>query len=105
MPIHPPVTVTFAPSRLLVHSTQSFGNDPVHFLLGVPTGPQALFIFLSPLTTFMEVLWRKDLQNISWGFSGLEADFFNRSRSWLSEIGGNCTLRPQSSFQNRQVIR
>jgi hypothetical protein len=52
----------------------------------------------------MEVLWRKDLQNISWGFSGLEADFFNRSRSWLSELGGNRTLRLQSSFQNRQVI-
>jgi hypothetical protein len=40
------------------------------------TGPMALFIILSPLITVFEVSCRKDLKNISWRLSRLEADFF-----------------------------
>jgi hypothetical protein len=42
MSLHPPVTVTFAPRRLLVQSMQSVWDDALRFVLGVPDRPTSL---------------------------------------------------------------
>jgi hypothetical protein len=99
MPVHPAGTLAVAPGPIGIQSAQALRDNPLFLLLTMPDRPRACTIILSVLTTLSQVLWWKYLLHVSCPASRDKADFFNRSRNWLAEIGGACTSFPHSSCQ------